>query len=178
MQFPQFQREKLTPFFRKVRLKSFYEVIGYTQTIPCCQAHALHETFDFMQYGNVSRILYSRQDVSDFNTRGEMQILVVNVVSAALIELVEANARKMGIELDLQNVKMIGNTFVRIYLARCATSIRPMCGRFFLAIIRIRIALRRYLEKFYKPPNGKIYLKLINQFQNNLSQIYNTSCEL
>ena len=79
----------------------------------------------------------------------------------------EEIAPTKNVEMSLLASEMKDGIEVRVYVVRRADVIRTHCMKLFLAAIRIRIVLSKFIERLYSPPNGAIFKRLVEVFDQN-----------
>ena len=164
-----FRKRYMTPFFSEVRRRT--DVHTSTKFIPCCHWHAIDEfesvNMDVTMYGGeiVGRapvMAFTKQDISHYKKTGDLFVILYNTNEYER-EWISSIAMLHNLSFEPLSEP---DTMIKMYVVAKKWTIRPNMKKMFHAICRIRIALNRAIENLYKPPNGSIFKKLLNQTVN------------
>tara|TARA_Y100000114_G_scaffold142460_1_gene149066 strand:+ start:621 stop:1181 length:561 start_codon:yes stop_codon:yes gene_type:complete len=164
-----FRKRYITPFFSEVRRRT--DVHTSTKFIPCCHWHAIDEfesvNMDITMYagemvGRAPVMAFTKQDICNYKRTGDLFVIVYNTDEDER-DWIRSIATLHNLSFEPVSEP---DPMVKMYVIAKKYAIRPHMNKMFLAICRIRIALNRAIEKLYRPPNGSIFRKLLNQTVN------------
>lgn len=169
-----FRKRYMTPFFKEIRRRT--NVFGSCKTFPCCHFHALDyfdritDNMDISVHGGVPIerlpiIAFTHQDIHRYRKIGEMYVILyeTNGYERILIESIAILHK-----LSFQYVTSFSDPKITICVVAKKYHLRPHVKKLFFAICRIRIFLNRVVNKLYRPPDGAIFKKWLQQSVNIL----------
>ncbi len=158
--FLEFRKKHLTPWFRQIR--RYTDVMNTTKYIRCCHMHLLDEYESIHDYEppRLPAMGYTRHDMEYYKEHGEMSILLYGCTTYRL-DWIKSLAETHQLSFVLDNVVCDG---CEVYTVTKKYEIRRRMKKIFFAAIMIRIALGRLLQRMYRPPDGRMFLKLRDEW--------------
>ena len=154
--FTEFRKNHLTPWFRQVRYRTY--VATTTKYITCCHLHLLDQWESTHDYEPplLPAMAYTREDAEDYTKTGDMYIVLYGITPYQkdwILSLAETNRLSMEFECNVCDG-------CELWRAAKKYEIRPRMKRYFFAAIWLRIGFGRLLQRIYRPPDGRMFLKL------------------
>lgn len=154
--FVEFRKKHITPWFRQIRYRT--HVSTSARYAPCCQWHALDEFESFHDYEPpiLPVIAYTANDQQLYENTGDLYVLFYGVPAHAR-DWVYTLAASNG--LSLQYDSMVCDN-CELWVVSKKYTIRPRMRQHFYALVWMRVYLHRLLRRIYRPPEGRMFLKL------------------
>jgi hypothetical protein len=120
--------------------------------------HALDEFESAHEYEppRLPAMAYTRQDAEEYSATGDMHIILYGITPYRkdwILSLAETNRLSMEYQFDVCDG-------CELWRVAKKYEIRPRMKKYFFAAIWMRIMFGRLLQRIYRPPDGRMFLKL------------------